>query len=338
MTPTRSFALVRQATRHHYNLLDEIGRGEFSRVFFATQNHSNTVCAVKLYEIKNIVSKSLSRAVYTEVLILESLKHPNLLSILDAHEDGNYVYIMTPICSRGTLNDCLRRVSKVDEVSVLKTIKCLANLLHFLHKNGIAHLDIRPESVLYNARGVMKLCNFGQAYIFGSECNKLSNCRQRYKPYVAPEVLSKNNFGPPAADMWSLGAVMYYMLTKRHLLSSGTCNFKFPSQGMQQEDVSLNLLDKHIIKISRPCLEILCSMLQVIPDMRKTAKATAFLCDKALQCIQRDKQSRSGKAKTETVAVNDGLSDIVHVSRNIFQYKQSQWILLLVRTETKQNI
>lgn len=278
-----------QAANLHYRVLQLSGRGSISRIFFALENKTNELIAVKVYKKTDLVAPSLEWSIYIEIYTLKKLRHQNLLKILDAHEDDKHVFIKTPFCSQGTLNDRLALTCSMDEEKALKITKCLLGVLQFLHTNGVAHRDIRPECLLFDAIGTLKLGNFGLAHIQAPGDSWRSKIFCGTKPYAAPEIMARKEYNPAKADIWSVGAVLFYMLTKRKLFSDSDGVIKFEYERAHQEDVSLEMLDLKMTKRSKRSRDILIGLLQINPKTRKSPPTVMDMCDDALRDIQVEK-------------------------------------------------
>lgn len=274
---------MRENTEKFCNILKKIGQGVLSDVFLGVHRETSEMCAMKVYCKSDLTSSSLRCSINLEIFVLKKLKHPNLLKFLSSHEDDSYVFVMTSFCSQGTLNDRLRLTGSIMEIAALKVIKRLLGVVQFLHENGIAHRDIRPENIFFNGRGALKLANFGLAHIqaIGSERRSRIFCGM--KPYAAPEIVSKKPYNPARADIWSVGAVLYYMFTKRHLFYDSAGSVRSDYGDARQEDVCSEMLDPGIVKRSELSQNILLGLLQVEPTKRTPPKTVMSLCDEAIR-------------------------------------------------------
>lgn len=304
-----------QAAKIHYNVLQETGRGSMSRVYFISENKGLELCAVKIYKKTDLIASSLEWSIYTEVFVLKNFRHRNLLKILDTHEDDSFVYLKTRFCSQGTLNDRMRLTCFMSETRALEITKSLLVVLQFLHERGVAHRDIRPENILFNACGMLKLNNFGLAHIKKPEDDGLSQVYFGSRPYAAPEILSHKPYGPGAADLWSVGVVLYYMLTKQQLFSDSTGVVSFKYERGCQNDVHLEMLDVNILKRTKQCRDVLFGLLQINPEMRKSPLAVINMCDNAIQCIQATEKTMRREEKMKKQISYDYVPDVVDAAR-----------------------
>lgn len=304
----------------HYNVQDEIGRGRIGQVIRVAELKTNTIRAVKILKKSALKNPSFFRNTLKEVSILKKLRHPNLLNVLKVHYDDDLVYIKTPFCAQGTLEDIIRQRGSLDELTALRVINCLLNVLYFLYHNGVAHRDIRPKSLLFDARGALRLSNFGFAYIRETGSSGTSTLNYGSRPYAAPEVLVAKVYNPATADMWSVGAVMYFMLTHRRLFLDSDETVRVAYEKAHQEDVGLAMLDSDIIKRSKRTRDILWGLLQVDPKKRNTAKETMSMCDDAIRSVQAAKQTRSRNRRPTARTTQTNASGSV-VPRRTFNCK-----------------
>uniref|UniRef100_UPI00358F831F kalirin-like isoform X2 n=1 Tax=Myxine glutinosa TaxID=7769 RepID=UPI00358F831F len=192
-----------------YAELAEIGRGRFSVVRRCLQRGCPQEVAAKF------VSKKLRRReqVSHEVALLQSLKHPQLPSIIDTYETATSYVLITELIPDGRLLDYIVSEGKLTEGDVAGYVRDLLHALQYLHNCRIAHLDIKPENVLVdisNARVTLKLTDLGDAMQITTHF------------YLHP-LLGSPEFASPelvrgwpvtlTTDIWSLGVLTYVLLS-----------------------------------------------------------------------------------------------------------------------------
>ncbi|CAG8713808.1 19505_t:CDS:2, partial [Cetraspora pellucida] len=188
-----------------------IGRGGFSTVKEAIRmdNYSGMEKAAVKIVLKN------------KICIWRALEHPNIVPMINVQEDDYATYIFSEYCSGGTLLDYVKKNSKgegkgLDEDEARKIFLEIAEGLRYLHDDmRLVHKDIKLDNILLDKDGTWKICDFGLTE-FQNDANgfaNLASCEEEAGgslAYCAPEqARSKVPLKDPAADIWSLGVVLY---------------------------------------------------------------------------------------------------------------------------------
>lgn len=199
--------------RFKYDFLKTIGCGNYGTVRLAClKNRPEELVAVKTM-MKEKVSTS-QEMLETEIQILFSLDHPNIIRLLEVFEDAKYVHLVTEYCSGGELFDRIVAMGRYSEHEAARLLRKILLAVNNLHHNKVCHRDLKPENFMFedkSATAELKLIDFGLSKFF----NKFGNAEMRSlvgtPNYVAPEVLRKV-YGPKC-DIWSAGVIMYTMLS-----------------------------------------------------------------------------------------------------------------------------
>lgn len=190
-----------------------LGKGSFAEVKVCRSRSSgdSTKYAVK------IINKSSMRSTDTEMLgneveIMKSIRHRNVLSLIQCFDCDNKFYMVLELCQGGELFD---RIVKKSFYSENEARSCMAQLcaaLEHCHANGIVHRDIKPENLLYMNKEpdeTIKLADFGLAALIGPD--EALNTACGTPGYVAPELIKREPYGT-MVDMWSAGVVLHILL------------------------------------------------------------------------------------------------------------------------------
>ncbi|PXF43448.1 putative myosin light chain kinase [Gracilariopsis chorda] len=214
-----------------------IGKGHFSHVYQACDRSTGDKFAVKVInKDKNDIEKS-KKFVRREVKVLSVTDHPNLVRAVDFFSSKGKPHIVMEYVEGGSLRELIRKKKRLSEEEARPIVRGLLQAVAYLHSVNIVHRDIKPENVLMEREDFPKLTDFGLATFVNEEKNIHSVVGT--PSYVAPEVIRNVPYGP-AADVWSCGVLLYFMLAgerpftgdsrediKRSILSG---DLRFPSQ------------------------------------------------------------------------------------------------------------
>lgn len=204
-----------------YEILSQIGRGSMGIVYEAHDPYSDGKVALKVALAESLKDKE-SGARYRKMFFNEAhaagkLKHPNILEIYDAGVDGDECYIVMELVEGA---DTIRSYCKpetllsVDEVVEI-IFKC-AKALDYAHRQGVIHRDIKPTNILLTEDRDVKIGDFSIAHVVSSDTTNTMPMGFVGSPrYMSPEQVHEENI-TNQTDLFSLGIVMYEMLTGQH--------------------------------------------------------------------------------------------------------------------------
>ncbi|CAN4106899.1 unnamed protein product [Withania somnifera] len=203
-----------QTLKNDFQICEEIGRGRFGTVYRCFSPATGDSFAVKSID-KNLLIDSIDReCLNKEAKILQLLNnHPNILRLYKVYEDNNFQHIVTEVCPN---SDLYERVSSgsLPEHEAAKVLTQLIYAVNYCHKMGIVHRDIKPDNILFDSADRVKLADFGSAEWF-VDCEggrRMMSGVVGTPYYVAPEVLMGKEYNEKV-DVWSVGVVLYIMLT-----------------------------------------------------------------------------------------------------------------------------
>lgn len=194
-----------------YSLEKLIGEGGYGQVWRAYDSTLQRHVAVKIPKSSRVVRHDQIDQFLTEARRVARLQHPGIVRVIDVQAEGSAYYIVTDLIDGTNLAERLRQGKPSIEETV-RLVSHLARVLDYAHSQGIIHRDVKPANVLIDRDGVPHLCDFGiaatQQELLGG------NDRRATLAYASPEQLE----GKPMdgrSDLWSLGVVLYEMLTGR---------------------------------------------------------------------------------------------------------------------------
>ncbi|CAL9756555.1 unnamed protein product [Musa acuminata subsp. burmannicoides] len=208
-----SEALVRD-----YEIGAEIGRGRFGVVRRCRSAATGEEFALKSVEKRLLADATDRECVEREAKVhhLAAAGNPHAVQIYAAYEDDEWVHLVVELLEGPDLCDRIAACegAPFPEHETAAVVSELTEAVAACHLRGVAHRDVKPDNVLFDARGRLKLADFGSAECFlGAYGERVPMSGVVGTPcYVAPEVVAGREYGEKV-DVWSVGVVMYMMLT-----------------------------------------------------------------------------------------------------------------------------
>jgi predicted Ser/Thr protein kinase len=199
-----------------YDFLEFLDRGGMGAVYRARQRSLDRIVAVKMLPMAMGNRKAFSDRFKREARALALLNHPNIVSVYDFGEGpgGCLFYVMEYV--KGTNLRHLMRAGHTTSGKLLSIAMQVCEALQFAHMHGVVHRDVKPANVLIDDRGLVKVADFGLAKIIGpSSAAQLTGASDALgtPEYMAPEVLTHEHEVDHRVDIYSLGVMLYEMLT-----------------------------------------------------------------------------------------------------------------------------
>ncbi|EDV22479.1 uncharacterized protein TRIADDRAFT_28822, partial [Trichoplax adhaerens] len=198
-----------------FELLKVLGKGGYGKVFLVRKvsgSHKMKVYAMKVLRKASII-RNHKDTIHTkaERNVLEAVKHPFIVDLLYAFQTGGKLYLILEYLSGGELFTHMEREGIFMEDTACYYLAEILLALGHLHELGIIYRDLKPENVMLNREGHVVLTDFGLCKE-SVEDNTVTHTFCGTIEYMAPEILTRRGHGR-AVDWWSLGALMYDMLT-----------------------------------------------------------------------------------------------------------------------------
>lgn len=197
-------------------LEEEIGRGGMGVVYKARHLTLNTYFALKTIRACEFASDEEVRRFFQEARAASRMRHPNIVSVHDAGEQDGIPFLVMTYIDGCTLTECLEP-GKVDFDQLTEIMIQVGNAVDYLHGQGIVHRDLKPSNIMIDEDGVTHVADFGLAKVFGGDGERtVSGTILGTPAYMAPEqAWGKVDDVCPQSDIYSLGAVLYELLTGR---------------------------------------------------------------------------------------------------------------------------
>jgi len=210
-----------------YQIVDQLGRGSMGTVYSAHDPFTNRRVAIKLAH-PNIVNTSemgerLRKLFFNEARAAGLLDHPNLLRIYDADAEGDLCYLVMEYVSHAQSLDEFSKPGKLLPLrEVVNIIYKVAKALDYAHRQGVIHRDIKPSNILLTEDRDVKVADYSIAIVTRPDIDSTQFIGFLGSPlYMSPEQVSEQPI-TSATDIFSLGAVMYKLLTGHHPFIANT--------------------------------------------------------------------------------------------------------------------
>ncbi|KAL9253878.1 CBL-interacting serine/threonine-protein kinase 1-like protein [Drosera capensis] len=198
----------------NYELGRTLGEGNFGKVKYAKNIHTGFPFAVKILEKKKIIHLKVSDQIKREIATLKLLKHPNIVRLHEVLASKTKIYMVLEYANGGELFNRIASKGKLSEERGRKLFQQLIDGVSYCHDKGVFHRDLKLENILIDAKGNIKVSDFGLSALpqhFRNDGLLHTTCGS--PNYVAPEILANRGYDGAASDIWSCGVILYVILT-----------------------------------------------------------------------------------------------------------------------------
>ncbi|KAL5773109.1 hypothetical protein ACOSQ2_013033 [Xanthoceras sorbifolium] len=193
-----------------YNLGRTIGEGTFAKVKLGVDTTNGQNVAIKIIDKRMVLESNLKYQVQREIRTMKLLHHPNIVRIHEVIGTKTKIYIVMEYVSGGQLSDKLSYVDNLSEPEARKLFHQLIDAVDYCHNRGVYHRDLKPENLLLDAKGNLKVSDFGLSALRKPGDMLTTACGSPC--YVAPELLANKGYDGAAADVWSCGVILFELL------------------------------------------------------------------------------------------------------------------------------
>eukprot|EP00891_Asterochloris_glomerata_P004326 jgi/Astpho2/4326/Aster-07415 len=195
-------------TNSKYELIRDIGSGNFGVAKLMRDKHGGELVAVKFIERGEKIDKNVER----ELINHRSLLHPNIIRFKEVFLTPTHLGIVMEYAAGGELFDRIVKAGRFSEDEARFFFQQLISGVSYCHSEGVCHRDLKLENTLLDGRPAprLKICDFGysKSAVFDSQPKSTVGT----PAYIAPEVLSRKQYDGEIADVWSCGVTLYVML------------------------------------------------------------------------------------------------------------------------------
>ncbi|XP_028104348.1 CBL-interacting serine/threonine-protein kinase 7-like [Camellia sinensis] len=241
-----------------YQLGHLLGRGSFAKVYHARPLCGGAAVAIKVIDKAKTVDAAMEPRIVREVAAMRRLSnHPNILKIHEVMATKTKIYLVMELATGGDLSTKLRRRGggALPETTARRYFQQIVSALHFCHRHGVTHRDIKPQNLLIDAAGFLKISDFGLSALPESQLHReMLQTACGTPAYTSPEVFRRRGYDGAKADAWSCGVILFLFVTGNLPFDDSNLaamyqkirrrEFKFPNWvSKQSKFIIRNLLD-----------------------------------------------------------------------------------------------
>ncbi len=228
-----------------YVLERRLGKGGMGVVFLATQRSLGRKVAIKFLAGELARDAEFLERFDREAQALANLQHPNLVGVIDRGQHAGIPYLVMEFVDGVALRDVMSEKT-LSAADALRIVPQVCEALEYAHDRGIVHRDVKPENILIARDGTAKIADFGLARLVGKDAGRItrSNVIMGSVDYMAPEQREKVKDADHRADIYSLGVVLYEMLTGELPLG----RFPPPSNKCVELDVDIDRIVLRVLE------------------------------------------------------------------------------------------
>lgn len=204
--------MIGRVLDNRYELVEFVGKGGMALVYRAVDQRTGHSVAVKILRPEFNQDAEFLGRFEREATTASKMSHHNIVNLLDVGQDGDIRYLVMEYVNGQTLKDVIRQKGALPpNVAAQIGIRILSALQH-AHNNGIIHRDIKPQNILMDAEGHIKVSDFGIARVAGANTISTDDSVMGSVHYFSPEQ-AKNENVTFASDLYSVGVCLYEMMT-----------------------------------------------------------------------------------------------------------------------------
>ena len=252
-----------------YEIGQTIGKGAYAKVKIVTNLLNQEKYAMKIYDKDKLNDNSKRKCVYREIEILKRINHKNIAKLIEVITTHNHILIVQELVNGISLRDYYNReirnqkgISEHKSNIFKKIFRQIFDAMNYLHKNHMAHRDIKLENILMTKDYEIKIIDFGFG-MYNPE-NKLQNFFCGTPNYMPPEIAFKKPYIGQKADLWSLGVLVYKMFCA-----------DFPFKGKNEKELYKAIKKGKFVMASYTpdyIKKIIVSMIDLDPNKRLTCE------------------------------------------------------------------
>ncbi|XP_067681470.1 testis-specific serine/threonine-protein kinase 3-like [Haliotis asinina] len=249
-----------------YCLGTTLGEGSYAKVKSAYSEKLQKRVAVKIINRKRAPKDFREKFLPRELQVLKVVDHQNVIALYDILEIHHKLYIVMEHAGHGDLLEYIKLRGAQPEDQARKMFRQLMDGIDYLHKNHIAHRDLKCENLLLDSQNVIKVSDFGFSRFYDNGVTSKTFCGSA--AYAAPEVLQGIPYFVPLHDIWAMGIILYIMVCAS--MPYDDSNLKRMIRDQTEKKVSFSKSKK----ISPECKDLMHRILEV--NVKKRASIAAM--------------------------------------------------------------
>lgn len=192
-----------------FKFISKIGKGSYGKVWKVVTLKTRKTLAIKEMSKAAILDYSMSKEVFTEKEIMSNLYHPFIINMYACFQDKDNLYMVLDYSPYKDLRGQFKHLNKIEEDTIKFMASCIILALNYVHSNKIIHKDLKPENLLFDDKGYIRLSDFGISKYKKSHYKGVTGTFG----YFAPENFNKEWTLGYESDYFSLGVVLFELAT-----------------------------------------------------------------------------------------------------------------------------
>ncbi|KAJ8536282.1 hypothetical protein K7X08_034683 [Anisodus acutangulus] len=194
----------------NYRLGKTLGHGSFGKVKIAEHLLTGHKVAIKILNRRKMKTPDMEEKLKREIKICRLFVHPHVIRLYEVIETPTDIYVVMEYVKSGELFDYIVEKGRLQEDEARHFLQQIIAGVEYCHRNRVVHRDLKPENLLLDARGNVKIADFGLSNIMRDGHFLKTSCGS--PNYAAPEVVSGKLYAGPEVDVWSCGVILYALL------------------------------------------------------------------------------------------------------------------------------
>lgn len=195
-----------------YRIIDTLGEGGMANVYLAKDIILQRKVAVKVLRLDLQKEPQTEVRFQREAIATSELSHPNIVSVLDVGNDQGLPYMVMEYVDGPDLKDYIRKNSPLDLHEVIRIMDQILSAVALAHKHNVIHRDLKPQNILMDQRGNVKIADFGIAVALNQSSVTQTNSVMGSVHYMSPEQ-TRGGLVTKQSDIYSLGIILYELIT-----------------------------------------------------------------------------------------------------------------------------
>ncbi|XP_019097818.1 PREDICTED: pentatricopeptide repeat-containing protein At5g21222-like [Camelina sativa] len=196
-----------------YEVGKTIGECAFAKVRFAQDSETGQPVALMILDKEKVLNHKMADQIKRDISTMKLIYHPNVVQLYEVLASKAKMYIVLEFISGGELFEKIKNDGRMNEDDARRYFQQLINAVDYCHSRGVYHRYLKPENLLLDAQGNLKVSDFGFSALSQQvEDNGLHHTACGIPNYAAPEVLIDQDYDGAKADLWSCGVILFVLL------------------------------------------------------------------------------------------------------------------------------